>query len=154
MTEPEWDALGAYVEKLRHELLLEHWTIRIDRAGPTPIDGVETGLIDAQMEIRNHGNVGILRVHDNFRAGDPDDQRQTILHELLHLHLDRLFTDMDGMIEGFAAKQAYEATHELVYRQYERMTDALADAIAPKFDLIAWPDVAELDAPSPPSAPC
>jgi hypothetical protein len=141
VTPTEWDALERYVTDLKTDLLLGHWHIIIERQQPTATDEEsDVNRIDAQTEIEKFGNLARLRVHENFRNGDPEVQRRTILHELLHLHLDRLFSDMLESIEKFASAQAGAAVRDLVFAQYERVTDALADGIAPKYPVIRWPD--------------
>jgi hypothetical protein len=139
MTVPEWDTLAAYVTRLRDDLLLGHWRIELEHLPPKPTEpDQDVELIDGQIESLREGYTAKLRVHANFRQGTPDDQRETIIHELLHLHFDQLFSDMTDLIEGFAAKQAFEACDVLNRRNYERMTAAVAAAISPKFPLIEW----------------
>lgn len=141
MNDAEWQVVERYVDRLRHSLLLGHWRIGINRDPPTA-DGGEPGddqsMIDGQMEIQRDSAIAELRLHANFRDGDPEGQRETIVHELLHLHFDALFSDMYDTISRLASLEAGTALNMLNRRSYERMTQAVAAAIAPRYDLIDW----------------
>lgn len=140
MNEAEWQALAEYVDKLRIDLLLGHWEIVVQRDPPESDDtGVDASLIDAQVVITSNGYFAKLRVHEDFRQGDPDHQRATILHELLHLHSDKAFSDALDAIEGLAGAQANAVANMLLRRGYERSIEAMAQAIAPKYPVIEWP---------------
>jgi Uri superfamily endonuclease len=140
MTPAEWDALGRYVEKLRDSLNLAHWHIDLLREPPDAVEQEpDANLIDGQIEISKGGDQAKLRLHRDFRDGEPELQRSTILHELLHLHVDRLFSAMIESIESLASAQTGVALRNVYQPEYERMTERLADAIAPKYDLIEWP---------------
>ena len=133
MTEADWEALAIYVNRLRHMLNLDFWAIEIERERPE----VESAY--AATHIQSQGNVAKLRICHDFRGFEPDLQRVVIIHELLHLYTDRLFSDMLDVIEDIGSSQTYQATRVVFRTQYERLTDALAYAIAPAHPLLEWP---------------
>lgn len=128
------DDLIAYTRKLQSDLKLDRWELRFPGNAPDDDDP----KIDAQIEVEREGWVARLRFSPLFEKASPEQVRVVVLHELLHLHVDQLFTDCMDTIDGLAGPQAYAITGLLLKRQYERMTDGLAAAIASRYDLPQW----------------
>lgn len=127
-------ALVEYIGKLQRDLLLHAWTIRLV-SGPPSNDVVASTFVATQ------GRFAEMRFHPTLFDADHDegDVRQTVMHELLHLHVENLFDDMLGMLEEALPQAGFLPLRKRQVWQMERAVDGLADAIAPKYDLIEWP---------------
>lgn len=126
--------LVAYVASLAHDLLLDHWTIKLlpEKHGQDVI---------AQTFVASQGRFAEVSLHPSLfdEEHDEGDVRQTIIHELLHLHVENLFDDMLGMLESALPAAAFEPLKRRQIWQMERAVDGLADAIAKHYPLIEWP---------------
>ena len=123
-TKPDrYDALEAYVEACLPMLHLTHWKI-------TLIHDVAPEDRYADIEPNEQGRTANLRVGNLFWGQKPDEQRLTIAHELVHLHLCRLDHAVDRLepVLGSAAWTPWAGVFEDVY---ERTTDAVASVVAP-----------------------
>lgn len=143
MTEEDWAYLEVYYRELAERLGLREWDLRVSRDMPEASEGAPADEVDAQSRIMETGAYSTLRVHAGFREGAPEVQRETILHELMHLFLEWVYDDASSTIEGLAAPQTNTVAQELLRRQYERVVDRLASAIAPMYPLPDWPARAE-----------
>jgi hypothetical protein len=132
-----------YVRCLAHELLLDNWTIRIVTSLPDKMGGI---IPIAQVFVTNQGRYSELSVHPDLFDPEHDehDIRQTLIHELLHLHIEHFADDMLGMLERSMTPASFEAVKERCVFAMERMVDAIADAIAPKFGMIEWREEAQI----------
>jgi hypothetical protein len=66
---------------------------------------------------------------EEYLKSSPADRRETLVHELLHLHFahaDELVSDSLGDLLGKSAYEVFESAHNLVM---ERAIDAVAVAI-------------------------
>lgn len=132
MTDPEWEVVGQYVDLLRRELLLDAWDIIIEREPPNGENS------EAETFIVGESNTAKMRFCHDFRQMPPEKQRVIVLHELMHFFTDRFASDTDEVLESALPKVGYEAIHGLLVHAYERMNDAIAVAIAPKYPLVEW----------------
>ena len=127
-TKPDkYAALEAYVAACLPVLNLANWKVTI-LTDVAPEDRY------ADIEPNDQAQTASLRVGNLFWTQKPDDQRLTIVHELLHLHLCRLDQTVDRLepVLGSAAWAPWAAVYEDVY---ERATDAIAEVLAPQVDL-------------------
>ena len=127
-TKPDkYAALEAYVAACLPALNLNNWKVTI-LTDVAPEDRY------ADIEPNDQAQTASLRVGNLFWTQKPDDQRLTIVHELLHLHLCRLDQTVDRLepVLGSAAWAPWAAVYEDVY---ERATDAIAEVLAPQVDL-------------------
>lgn len=80
-----------------------------------------------------------ILIGKGFRGEAPEDQRDTIMHELVHLHLepaaDMVYRDLEKIL-GRPADAVFTNGFD---RQLEYGIDALAGALAPHLPLIEWP---------------
>jgi hypothetical protein len=65
-------------------------------------------------------------------------QRQVLVHELLHCHLDALSSIVTEDLDGQVAPAVLGVVSSSFERQLEFATDAIAVAIAPSFPLPTW----------------
>ena len=127
-TKPDrYAALEAYVAACLPVLNLANWKVTI-LTDVAPEDRY------ADIEPNDQAQTASLRVGNLFWTQKPDDQRLTIVHELLHLHLCRLDQTVDRLepVLGSAAWAPWAAVYEDVY---ERATDAIAEVLAPQVGL-------------------
>ena len=127
-TKPDkYAALETYVAACLPVLNLANWKVTI-LTDVAPEDRY------ADIEPNDQAQTASLRVGNLFWTQKPDDQRLTIVHELLHLHLCRLDQTVDRLepVLGSAAWAPWAAVYEDVY---ERATDAIAEVLAPQVGL-------------------
>lgn len=127
-TKPDrYAALETYVAACLPVLNLGNWKVTI-LTDVAPEDRY------ADIEPNDQAQTANLRVGNLFWAQKPEEQRLTIVHELIHLHLCRLDQTVDRLepVLGSAAWAPWAAVYEDVY---ERATDAIAEMLAPQVDL-------------------
>jgi hypothetical protein len=127
-TKPDrYAALETYVAGCLPVLNLGNWKVTI-LTDVAPEDRY------ADIEPNDQAQIANLRVGNLFWAQKPEEQRLTIVHELIHLHLCRLDQTVDRLepVLGSAAWAPWAAVYEDVY---ERATDAIAEILATQVDL-------------------
>jgi hypothetical protein len=127
-TKPDrYAALETYVAACLPVLNLGNWKVTI-LTDVAPEDRY------ADIEPNDQAQTANLRVGNLFWAQKPQEQRLTIVHELIHLHLCRLDQTVDRLepVLGSAAWAPWAAVYEDVY---ERATDAIAEILATQVDL-------------------
>jgi hypothetical protein len=125
MLDPRRQRWFPYVRDLADKLGLRDSKIAIDDDGPFGAD--DTAAIHC-VEGRR---IGHIRLSDDFLGAKPVEQRQTVVHELLHLHVDAAWRIAIGAMP--------EPVH-LAYRlMAEHGVDAIATAIAPLLPLPKFP---------------
>lgn len=138
MTPEQKAALEGYVARLQHALELDAWTIAVRDEPADPEDSVTAGItLEAKhADLRVSPGFFGEQQPEEWQAQDAENNRQSIMHELVHLHLHHLFTDLMRYIEPIMPKPV---TRQLD-RQYERVVDGIAHAIAPLYDPPTWPE--------------
>lgn len=116
---PTW--LHNYLTTLTHTLHLTHWNITID---PTPCD--ENCWAD--ITITPNQNTATINLAPNWHTWTPKETRDTLLHELIHCHLNQ-FNELtqeltDTHPETTTINKALDYTNE-------RITDTLTNILAP-----------------------
>jgi hypothetical protein len=127
-TKPDkYAALEAYVTACLPALNLSNWKIGI-LTDVAPEDRY------ADIEPNDQAQTANLRVGNLFWAQKPEDQRLTIVHELVHLHLCRIDQAVDRLepVLGSAAWAPWAGVYE---DAYERATDAVAEILAPHIEI-------------------
>lgn len=120
-------ALEAYVAACLPILNLGNWKVTI-------LNDVAPEDRYADIEPNDQAQTANLRVGNLFWAQKPEEQRLTIVHELIHLHLCRLDQAVDRLepVLGSAAWAPWAGVYE---DAYERATDSIAEILAPHLDL-------------------
>ncbi len=128
MTDSLRRSLEAYIHHLAALLRLADWRIRL--ATEPAADGQNAQAYQPFDARRTY-----IRVRDGWLDMEPEEQRDTIVHELLHLHL----AEMSGMINDDTGELLDKAAYHILHEQYrlaeERAVDTLAGAIAPLLPL-------------------
>lgn len=133
MTKQDRKALAEYVRSVANEMELRDWTIEV-LAEPCADGNVAYvtctfGRKQAQVSF----------AHD-FRDRAPEEQRDTVVHELVHLHLESATSMVRNDLEPWLGKQADAMFFDGYRRQIEYGVDALAAAVAKHLPVIAWPE--------------
>jgi hypothetical protein len=114
-------ALFAYIRSTADEMGLRDWEIRLSDEPAREGKGASVGCVFGR------------------KFASPEDQRDTIVHELIHLHLepasDMVYRDLEKIL-GRPADAAFTNGFD---RQLEYAIDGLAGALAQHTPLIEWP---------------
>jgi hypothetical protein len=116
--------MRAYVAALQPALLLQHWDIRVGKKPPqNPNFAADCYRVPRMW-------VAWLHFADDFFAKDPEAQRETVVHELLHIvrsaEQTAVFEAFNGLDQTGRAWAWERFDHE-----QEFATDHLARVIAP-----------------------
>lgn len=106
MTDEQFAFYSAYIKTLAEHLLVADWEIELLRDTPSSPQAW------ASVQIAPSQNYAGIRVaFPAFFQQSPDDQRLYLVHELMHIHLERmrhlvndLATESDDQAVRFAAK--------------------------------------------------
>jgi hypothetical protein len=121
-------ALAVYVRRVADGLGLRDWTFILD---------YETSALvgeNARIDVTYGRRVATICWGETFWAESRKDQRNTVVHELLHVHLDAIQAvarDMEEQLGTFA----FSVFNDNHHRQTENATDAIAAAISGHFPL-------------------
>jgi hypothetical protein len=127
------DTLGAYVRWVANELGLRDWTFELVWEPPEEENAV------ASVQPTEGRKVAVVKFCSDFLELKPEDQRNCVVHELIHCHHVGA-TDMVRLdLLKHLSQQSYEIFWGGFVRQIEYMTDGLAEAFAPHMPLIDWP---------------
>jgi hypothetical protein len=126
---PEW--LKAYVRKLQGEMKLAHWQIEFEKRYCSESAFAEISVYPAQHS-------ATLSLCREWRKWSPSLMRSTITHELMHCHLNAINEIAEEHLEELSPK-TYEARKKGIDYVNERVTDALAEMIAPHLTLPRLP---------------
>ena len=135
MTGADRGELERYVRWVADEIELRDWTITLD---DEPCDDDYTAQI-ACTEGRKHA---VLSVNRKFREYAPDEQRQTIAHELVHAHHEMCWRIVQKDLLQPLGQETYNVLCDGYRRAMEYCVDAVADALAKHLPLIDWPEAA------------
>jgi hypothetical protein len=141
MEQDDYFTLADYVVKIGGLLWLSDWTITVSDEPPTEPD---TQAVILPTEGRKHA---ILRVQRDFRyALSLKEQRQSITHELLHLH----HVPASDVIRLDLLTALTQGTYDVVFAAFKRMmeyaADGIADAVNGYFPLPEWSETDTSDA--------
>jgi hypothetical protein len=103
MTDPRKQAFSEYLRDLADRMDLRDWHVEIiDRA---PANGRHSSVWLCYGQRRAQ-----IMLSEEFLASDVEEQRATLVHELLHLH----FAPMDELVEGWLSPDQYKG-HLLLF---------------------------------------
>lgn len=125
-------ALSEYIRRVADLMELRDWTVSLSKE-PSP-EG-----ISARVSVTYGRKLAWIQVAPAFRDEHPDDQRQTIVHELVHCHVDAAYSMVLNDLEELLGKPADSIFLKGYKRQMEHGVDALASALAKRMPLVDWP---------------
>lgn len=126
---PQW--VKAYVAKLQGELKLAHWTINFGKTYCSDVAMAEISIFPSQ-------HTATLTLSNEWRRWNPSVMRSTITHELMHCHVNPINELAEEHLDELAPRTSEERKTGLNYVN-ERVTDALAEMIAPHLTLPRMP---------------
>lgn len=134
MSEKDWKILEDYVRWVANEVGLKDWKVNVLRELPEKAD--HAGECDCLFGRK----IANITFHKNFRSDRPEQQRQTVVHELLHCHFAAAESTVYNM--GFKSGLLTDMQREAIYGSYmqahEYGIDGVAVALACTFDPIPW----------------
>jgi hypothetical protein len=131
VTKRERKALEKYVRWVADAMELRDWTITIDN--DPCADDLEGSAVCTFSQ--RHVTIAFAT---NFRDRDPADQRETVVHELLHAHHEVTWRMVQTDLAGALGKPVYYVFCDSYRRAMEYTVDALAKTIAKAMPLIDW----------------
>lgn len=134
--DPRWDVLTDYVTKLQAEFGMARWEIMVITGEPP--DDASTFIEQATADHRESSD---WYFGNRFFATDREEQRAAIVHELVHLFITHAWHDVQRALKNALAPGMWHVVEPPHTAAYERSVDRLAMAIAPKYDLIEWPEL-------------
>lgn len=124
-------ALGHYLRWVANEMQLRDWTVQLAHVPCSP----DT---DAQIVCREGQKLLTVSVAPHFLELDPEEQRETIVHELVHAHWETCWRMVQRDLADALGKPTYYVFADSYRRGMEYGVDALAKTIAPSMPLIDW----------------
>lgn len=110
----------SYLNMLKDKLCLKDWIIEVKDDPPSSCYMVSIYTVDGQKKAS-------LYLSEQFLKETAEEQRQTCLHELIHLH----FTQCAKI----AQRKMNDKDYDIWNLMFEYGIDGIADAIAPLFPL-------------------
>jgi hypothetical protein len=131
MNDRDRAALSLYVRWVADELELRDWTINL--SAELPPEGCHA------LVTSTYGRkLATIKFEDDFRSLDPEQQRHTVVHELVHCHLESATNIVLNDLEEYLGKTADQVFWNGFKRQIEYGVDGIASAIAKHMPLIDW----------------
>lgn len=124
-------ALTRYARLLADEVGLRDWQIKVS---PEPCDPSSS----AHVTIAYGRKLATISVPDDFRDQAPEEQRNSVVHELVHCHFESMANAVQNDLVELLGRPADGLFFASFRRQYEYGTDAVAEALARHLPLIDW----------------
>ena len=117
-------SLKDYVEKLLPLMNLWGWTIEIE------VSNEEADNL-AEINAVPESHLAVITIKPSFWKLSVAEQRQTLVHELVHCHTNRLTDRVQALIEQALPKKLWGGLEAALSLDLEELTDTLAHIIAP-----------------------
>lgn len=140
----ERKVIGDWLREAADKLELRDWTFEFKHQ---PASDHLAGTIESTYGQR----VAELKLAASFRDLSADEQRDTLVHELLHVHRDGIRLYFDEVLPDLIGRPAFIAVTQTYRLLDELATDAISKAIAgyfPPLELPVEPDVLPSDPPA------
>lgn len=121
------ERMRSYVATLQPLLRLQHWEIAVTDGQPSA-----GALADNCCYMRQHKND--VRFSDRFFRKSPAEQRETVVHELLHIVVEGWYRSNLAAFEGLSAT-SQEWAKERHEHETEMCIDSLSKIVAPYLPL-------------------
>ena len=128
MTHRQRRSLAKYVSSLAVTLALRDWTLEF------PDEEPDSGNAIASVECVYGRRLAIVRFRSDFVTQPCEEQRQVVLHELIHVQFAHRRQATQDALEGIGREARQQAIDAITLGD-EYGTDALAEAIAEFFPL-------------------
>ncbi len=130
MTDDQHESLTTYVGTLREALGLRDWAIEVKRRPAGEDTSAQIACVYGQRWAH-------LRVDEHWWDNAPEDQREHIVHELLHCHMDPMDT-LVCSLEGTLGSGSFAVAHSAHRTAMEFAIDGIARAVASFLPLPPW----------------
>lgn len=134
MIPDERAVLGEYVRDTADKIGLRDWHFNIAHE-PCEED------YGAQVHTTYGQKVARISFAHEFRQLTPEDQRETVLHELMHVPMFPFRLYIERTLPDLIGEPASNAVIATFLQRNEEATDQFAKVFAPFFPLIEWPAV-------------
>lgn len=115
-----------YVNKLKSMTGLSNWNIIVS---PKPADPGSLG----ETEVVYGQNLAKMYLHKDFRKDSPEEIRDTIVHELMHCHMEPMIEIMSDVLKPEAddpkSKAVHKAAMAVLAYESERIVDAISESL-------------------------
>lgn len=124
--------LGRYLRWVANEMELRDWTVALAHEPCSADAEGHASCVDGQRHIT-------VSVNEHFRDSPPEDQRETIVHELIHAHHSGCWRMVQTDLAEALGKPVYYVFCDSYRRAMELNIDALSKTIAKHMPPIDWP---------------
>lgn len=131
LTKKERRALGLYVREIADRIELRDWTIAIAHA---PCDD----HLEANINVTPGTRHATISFHPDTDERSAAELRETVVHELIHAHIDVCWKMVQTDLAEALGKPTYYVFCDAYRRNMELSVDGLAKALAKHMPLIDW----------------
>lgn len=124
MSRKFFNAVKEYLGTIAPMLSLRDWTIKLNKE---PADDEDVLAHCHVTDGRRHIQIWLSK---DFASEDPSVIRQTLVHELLHAHLDVFMATAQKTLRNPLGQVTYSVVEAVIRRDTELVVDTLADAVA------------------------
>lgn len=107
------------IEIYRRLLYLNDWDIQLDTEQVAPEQSM------AAIAIRYNSHIATIQLGESFFETDENEQRATILHELIHCHTDQILRACESLAPALGS-QVWNIFLPLLTEKIETITDTLS----------------------------
>ena len=129
-------AAEAYVADMAQRLGLGAWRAEV---APWYVNGPDPENSDAETFVATYTDRFTVHLYQAWWNAEPEEQRRIVVHELLHPHLDRGWTDVLDAAADSLGDPGRQAMHTRTRQELERVIERLAWAISEFYPLPALP---------------
>ena len=123
--------LATYIRTLADGLGLRDWRFHVEKAKRP---GASPGATAASY-IRWNDDHSAVWFSDEALEGSAEDLRETVIHELLHCHMERVDVLVIDALKRYVPRDTWRTFSSAWSRESERRIDRIAWAIAEHFPL-------------------
>lgn len=128
-------ALEKYVRACADQMGLRDWTLRVDLDEPNSPERGDGKAWGASAEPLPGRKYGIITLGQGALDEGPEDLRETVVHELVHLHFAAMVDQIRNDLDAFIPNATFEVFNASFTRNLEYGVDGLAEVIAPSMPL-------------------
>lgn len=128
MTARKREGVVEYITKLQGLMHLTHWDIGVVEGSAAPGNYAQVQTITGRYS-------ALIHLCDEWESLSREDERQYVVHELLHVHQAMIHPFLSVDLKEHLAPAMWELVNAGFDRQMEYMTDDLSNIIAPLFPL-------------------
>lgn len=133
MTPKQYRSLARYMAVIANEFGLRDWDVTLHAEEPG--DGNDGGDALASVECVYGRRKAHIRVASAFDEVTPEEQRNAVLHELIHIHTEPMRALLRTTLPKIMGLPAFETFWPAFTQADEHATDAIAAAIGDKYPL-------------------